>query len=193
MSPVVGNATLLGLPGAQPPPCHSGPHPGPGERDSRERLPEASPSSYACCPSCLGGHSVPTSPLLPSAEGTQHQTSLLESGSEGLHEPSFGPRPLPSLSGVTWYHKDSPYWLCPHPRPPPWDLSALLPTPGWPPFPASSPVLELSNMAGPQNVCSGDFRVQRFVKCALWSALEPFYMHTRVSVCARVVDMCVMD
>lgn len=117
MSPIVGNATLLGLPGAQPPPCHSGPHPGPGKRDSRERLPEASPSSYACCPSCLGGHSVPTSPLLPSAEGTQHQTSLLESGSEGLHEPSFGLRPLPSLSGVTWYHKDSPYWLCPQPDP----------------------------------------------------------------------------
>ena len=116
MSPMVGNATLLGLPGAQPPPCHSGPHPGPGKRDSRERLPEASPSSYACCPSCLGGHSVPTSPLLPSAEGTQHQTSLLESGSEGLHEPSFGLRPLPSLSGVTWYHKDSPYWLCPIPH-----------------------------------------------------------------------------
>ena len=102
MSPVVGNATLLGLPGAQPPPCHSGPHPGPGERDSRERLPEASPSSYACCPSCLGGHSVPTSPLLPSAEGTQHQTSLLESGSEGLHEPSFGPRPASVvLHGIT--------------------------------------------------------------------------------------------
>ena len=36
------------------------------------------PSSYACGPTCLGGHSVPTSPLLPSAEGAQHQTSLLD-------------------------------------------------------------------------------------------------------------------
>lgn len=87
--------------GAQPPLCHSGPHPGAGERDSRERLPEASPSSYACCPSCLGRALSP----------------YQDSGSEGLHGPSFGPRPLPSLSGVTLCHKDSPYWLCPHPDP----------------------------------------------------------------------------
>lgn len=81
---------------------------------------------------------------------------------------------------------------------PPHDPSALLSTPGWPRVTASSlelsapPVLELPALEGPQNVCTGDFRVQRFVKWALWSALEPICVHVCVCAyaCART---CMMD
>ena len=133
VSPVVGNATPLGLPAAQPPPCHSGPCPGRGERDSRERLPEASPPPMpAAPPAWEGTQSLPV-PFSPQRRGPSTRQAYLTSGSEGLHGSGFGRRPLPSLSGVTWCHTDSPYWLCPHLRPPPCDLSALLPTLGRPP------------------------------------------------------------
>ena len=41
-------------------------------------------------------------------------------------------------------------------------------------------------MAGPPNVCSGDFRVQRLVKCALWR--PGAILHACVCVCAHVCD-----
>lgn len=128
-----GNATPLGLPGAQPPPCHSGPCPGRGERDSRERLPEASPPPMPVAPPAWEGTQSLPVPFSPQRRGPSTRQAYLTSGSEGLHGSSFGPRPLPSLSGVTWCHTDSPYWLCPHSLPPPCDLSALLPTLGRPP------------------------------------------------------------
>ena len=44
---------------------------------------------------------------------------LAQVGMEGLHGPSFGPRPLASLSGITRCGKDAPYQLWhPHPMTP---------------------------------------------------------------------------
>lgn len=56
------------------------------------------PSTYACSPTCLGGNSFPTSPLLPSAEVAQHQTSLF------CMDPALDLGPCPAsvvLPGVT--------------------------------------------------------------------------------------------